>query len=95
MKLLENIKAAKSSPETIATVMKMGKTISKVAVLCTKCDGFIGNRMLGPYACESKNMGEEGASPAQLDSVAVQFGMAMGPISLVEENFDAKTVKIV
>ena len=32
MKLLENVKGAKTSPETIATIMSMGKRMNKCTV---------------------------------------------------------------
>lgn len=44
MKLLENIYGSKTSAETVATVMKLGKTIKKVQrlaipIVC-KCDNY-------------------------------------------------------
>jgi 3-hydroxyacyl-CoA dehydrogenase len=82
MKLLENVRGAKSSPETIATVMALGKQLGKVAVLAGNCDGFIGNRMLQYYTGEAEFMLEEGATPEQIDRVAEGFGMAMGPMAM-------------
>ena len=46
MKLLENVRGARTSKETIATVMRLSKAINKVGVLVGICDGFVGNRML-------------------------------------------------
>lgn len=46
MKLLENVRGAKSSDQAVATVMALGKRIGKVPVLAGNCFGFIGNRML-------------------------------------------------
>ena len=82
MKLLENVRGAKSSPETIATVMALGKQLGKVSVLAGNCDGFIGNRMLQYYTGEAEYMLEEGATPEQIDRVAESFGMAMGPCAM-------------
>ncbi len=82
MKLLENVRGAKSSPETIATVMAMGKTIGKIPVLAGNCDGFIGNRMFQFYNNAWEYLLEEGATPEQIDRVAVEFGMAMGPVAV-------------
>ena len=82
MKLLENVRGAKSSPETIATVMALGKQLGKVPVLAGNCDGFIGNRMLQYYTGEAEYMLEEGATPEQIDRVAESFGMAMGPCAM-------------
>ncbi|KAH3795882.1 peroxisomal bifunctional enzyme-like [Dreissena polymorpha] len=78
MKLLENIYGSRTSPETVATVMRFGKTIRKVPVLVGSCTGFVANRMLAPYTAEAQFCVEEGASPAQVDSVLMDFGMPMG-----------------
>ncbi len=82
MKLLENVRGAKSSPETIATVMAMGKQLGKVPVFAGNCDGFIGNRMLQYYTGEAEFMLEEGATPEQIDRVAEGMGLAMGPCAM-------------
>jgi len=82
MKLLENVRGAKSSPETIATVMELGKTIDKIVVLAGNCEGFIGNRMFQFYNYAWEYLIEEGATPEQIDRVALDFGMAMGPVAV-------------
>ncbi|WP_341705477.1 3-hydroxyacyl-CoA dehydrogenase NAD-binding domain-containing protein [Ferrovibrio sp.] len=82
MKLLENVRGAKSSPETIATVMAMGKQLKKVSVLAGNCDGFIGNRMLHGYLREANFLLEEGALPQQVDRALEEFGLAMGPFRM-------------
>ena len=82
MRLLENVRGARSSPQTLATVMALGKTLGKVAVLAGNCDGFIGNRMLMYYGSESEFLLEEGATPEQIDRVMEAFGFAMGPLAV-------------
>jgi len=82
MQLLENVRTAKASEQTIATCMAMGKLLSKQTVLVGNCDGFVGNRMISPYASEAKQVIEEGATIEQVERVAEEFGMAMGPMSL-------------
>ncbi len=82
MKLLENVRGAKSSPQTLATVMAFGKTIDKVTVLAGNCNGFIGNRMFQFYNTGWEYLLEEGATPEQIDRVALAFGMAMGPVGV-------------
>lgn len=42
----------------------MGKLISKKAIMVGNCDGFVGNRMLAPYAGEAKMVLEEGRTSA-------------------------------
>lgn len=53
MQLLENVRTAKASDRTIATGMAFGKLLGKKAVLVGNCDGFVGNRMLAPYASQA------------------------------------------
>jgi len=82
MKLLENVRGKRSSPQTLATVMALGKTLGKVAVMAGNCDGFIGNRMLMYYGSEAELLLEEGAAPEQIDRVMEAFGFAMGPFAV-------------
>ena len=79
MKLLEVIRAQKTSKEVLTTAMKLSKTIKKVGVVAGVCDGFIGNRMLHGYFREAGFLLEEGALPQQVDRVIEDFGFAMGP----------------
>ncbi|OHD04617.1 MAG: 3-hydroxyacyl-CoA dehydrogenase [Sphingopyxis sp. RIFCSPHIGHO2_01_FULL_65_24] len=82
MKLLEVVRGEKTAPDALATAMKIGKTIGKVAVVAGVCDGFIGNRMLKPRQVEAMNLLMEGATPQQIDKVHVEFGMPMGPFQM-------------
>ncbi|OWF39442.1 peroxisomal bifunctional enzyme-like [Mizuhopecten yessoensis] len=82
MKLLENIYSTKTSPDTAATVMKLGKTIGKVPILVKSCQGFLANRMNTPYGTESGFLVEEGALPWEVDQVMEDFGMPMGPFKV-------------
>lgn len=82
MKLQENVRGKATSHQTLATVMALAKPLGKVAALAGNCDGFIGNRMLQYYTGEAEFMLEEGATPEQIDRVAENFGMAMGPLAM-------------
>ncbi len=82
MRLLENVRGAKTSPEVYATAMKVGKAIGKVPVLVGVCDGFVGNRMLAKRTRECGFMLEEGALPWQIDKVIYNFGFPMGPYAM-------------
>lgn len=84
MRLLENVRGGKSSDRTIATVMKLSKTIGKVGVLVGNCHGFVGNRMYFKYDAQANFMLEEGALPAQIDKVMYDFGFAMGPLGVAD-----------
>ncbi len=82
IKLLEGVKGDKSSDRVIATAMAVGKRIGKTSVLSGMCYGFIGNRMLRPYAREAALCMMEGASPSQIDAAMENWGMAMGPLAV-------------
>jgi 3-hydroxyacyl-CoA dehydrogenase len=82
MKLLEVVRGAKTSPEVLATAMKLAKAIRKTAVVSGVCDGFIGNRMLVQYFRQAEFMLEEGATPQQVDRAIEKFGFAMGPFRM-------------
>lgn len=84
MKLLEVIRGAETADDALATVMKLAKTIGKIAVLSRVCYGFIGNRMLKGYFREAQMLLLEGATPAQVDSALQRFGMAMGPLAVAD-----------
>ncbi|XP_070566357.1 peroxisomal bifunctional enzyme-like isoform X1 [Ptychodera flava] len=82
MKLLENIRGKDTSPETIATVMTLGKTIKKVPVLVGNCHGFVGNRMMFQYTSEASFLIEEGCLPEEVDRVLEDFGFPLGPLKV-------------
>ena len=82
MKLLEVVRGATTADDVLATAMQIGKKIGKVCALSRVCYGFIGNRMLGGYGRQAQLLLLDGASPAQIDAAAEDFGMAMGPLAM-------------
>ena len=82
MRLLENVRGAKSSPTTIATAMTIGRRIAKVPVLVGVCYGFVGNRMLHQRGLQAERLILEGALPHQVDKVLYDFGFPMGPFAM-------------
>jgi 3-hydroxyacyl-CoA dehydrogenase len=82
MRLLEIVRGAKTAKDVIATTMQLAKRIKKTGVLVGVCDGFVGNRMIFPYATQAWFLVEEGALPQQVDGALQQWGMAMGPFAM-------------
>ncbi|XP_073702119.1 peroxisomal bifunctional enzyme [Garra rufa] len=78
MKLLEVVCGHRSSSESIATAMSLGKRMGKVSVAVGNCPAFVGNRMLKPYLDQATFLLEEGATPEQIDKALEDFGFAMG-----------------
>jgi len=78
MKLLEVVRAAKSAPDVIATLMDLGRRMGKVAVLSRIYPGFIGNALFRNYTREAHFLVEDGALPHEVDAALKRFGYAMG-----------------
>lgn len=82
MKLFEVVHASKTSRETLAAAMKLGRDINKVSAYAGNCDGFLANRSRAPFNTEMGLMIEEGALPEQVDKVMVEFGYPVGPFAV-------------
>jgi 3-hydroxyacyl-CoA dehydrogenase len=84
MKLLEIVRGKQSAPEVIATSMALARTLAKVGVLVGNCKGFVGNRLFEYYHNEAQFLVEEGAKPEEVDAALAGFGMAMGPLAVID-----------
>jgi 3-hydroxyacyl-CoA dehydrogenase len=79
MRLLEIVRGKATSKEVLASVLALAKKLNKVGVVAGVCDGFIGNRMLGPYLRQAELLLLEGCLPQQVDGALERWGWAMGP----------------
>jgi 3-hydroxyacyl-CoA dehydrogenase len=82
MVLLEVVRGKATAKDVIATAMKLGRGIGKVAVLVGNCHGFVGNRMLAARQREAQKLVLEGAKLWDIDRVIYEFGMPMGPFAM-------------
>ena len=82
MRLLEVVRAAKTSKPVIATSMQLAKKIGKIAALVGVCPGFVGNRILYARSVQANEMLLEGAMPWDIDRVLYEFGLPMGPFAM-------------
>jgi len=87
MKLIEIIRGAKTSDETINTIVEVAKKMEKEPVVVKKdCAGFIVNRILVPALNEAISLVWEGiAEPEDVDK-AIRLGLnwPMGPLKLAD-----------
>lgn len=80
MRLLEIVRGAKTSNETLVTSLEIARKLKKIGVVSGDAFGFIGNKMMQDgYFREAEQLLLEGASAAQIDRVMEAFGFAMGP----------------
>lgn len=84
MPLLEIVRGAKTSPETLATALELGKRIRKTVVISRVGPGFIANRVASARLAEINTFLLEGLSPARVDKVLYDFGFPMGPFAMMD-----------
>ncbi len=87
MKLIEVIKGAKTSEETIQTVLEVAQKMEKETVLVKKdSPGFIVNRILIPALNEAVSLYWEGVADRDDIDKAIKLGLnwPMGPLMLLD-----------
>jgi len=84
MPLVEIIRGAKTSDETVATAVAYAKNIGKSPIVVNDGPGFLVNRLLFPYLNESLELIADGAEIKAIERAAKEFGMPMGPITLYD-----------
>jgi 3-hydroxyacyl-CoA dehydrogenase/enoyl-CoA hydratase/3-hydroxybutyryl-CoA epimerase len=85
MPLVEIVRGAATSDETLATVFALTVRLGKTPVIVNDGPGFLVNRLLAPYLNEAGWLLAEGASIEAVDRALKDFGMPMGPFRLLDE----------
>lgn len=85
MPLIEIIRAPETSEETIASMVEFSRAIGKTPLVVKDSCGFLVNRILIPYLNEAGFLLDEGASFERIDRIMLDFGMPMGPFTLIDE----------
>lgn len=86
MKLVEVIPGLATGPETVDDVVQFAESLRKIPVKVNECPGFLVNRLLMPYLNEAAFcLQEKGASREAIDQAATDFGLPMGPLTLVDQ----------
>lgn len=85
MKLVEVIPGLDTDQDTIDSVVTFAESLRKIPVVVQECPGFLVNRLLMPYLNEAIYCLQEGAATArEIDEAIVEFGMPMGPFTLMD-----------
>lgn len=87
MKLVEIVRGAQTSDETVDTVRETAQTMGKETVLVKKdCPGFIVNRILTPALNEAVELVWEGIAEKEDIDKAIKLGLnwPMGPLTLLD-----------
>lgn len=84
MPLVEIIRGAKSSNQTIAKAVNYALQMGKTPIVVNDCAGFLVNRILFPYFNGFIFLVEDGVDFQRVDKVMEKFGWPMGPAYLLD-----------
>ena len=82
--LVEIIKCMDTDDETIHSAFSFVTKIKKLPLCCLSSPGFVVNRILSPYMTEAMILHKENVALKSIDNAAVNFGMPVGPVELVD-----------
>lgn len=84
MPLVEIIRGAKTSEETIAQAVNYAIQMGKTPIVVNDCAGFLVNRILFPYFKGFVHLIEDGVDFQRIDKIMEKFGWPMGPAYLLD-----------
>jgi 3-hydroxyacyl-CoA dehydrogenase / enoyl-CoA hydratase / 3-hydroxybutyryl-CoA epimerase / enoyl-CoA isomerase len=84
MPLVEIIRGAKTSEDTIARAVNYANQMGKTPIVVNDCAGFLVNRILFPYFKGFVHLIEDGVDFQRIDKVMEKFGWPMGPAYLLD-----------
>ena len=85
MKLVEIIRGAQTDDETIARAFDYVLSLSKLPIVVNDSRGFYTSRTFGTYVMEGAAMLGEGIPAAVIENAAVNAGMPVGPLAVLDE----------
>jgi 3-hydroxyacyl-CoA dehydrogenase/enoyl-CoA hydratase/3-hydroxybutyryl-CoA epimerase len=85
MPLVEIIRGERTSDDTVSKIAALASEMGKFPIVVRDVPGFLINRILIPYLNEAVYLLQEGHSIKEIDAAALEFGMPMGPIRLLDE----------
>jgi len=84
MPLVEIVRHDALAFENAGRLAAFCKTLGKLPLIVEGTPGFLVNRLLFPYLLEAARAWADGIPAALIDRAAVEFGMPMGPIELID-----------
>jgi len=85
MQLLEVIVGKETSDETLAWALDYARQIRKTPIVVRDNRGFYTSRVFATYTNEGMALLKDGVKPSLIENVAVQAGMAVGPLTVIDE----------
>mgnify|MGYP001343445502 FL=1 len=85
MKLVEIIRGETTDDETVARAFDYVLALGKLPIVVNDSRGFYTSRTFGTYVMEGAAMLGEGIPAAVIENAAVQAGMPVGPLAVLDE----------
>jgi len=82
--LVEVVHGEGTREEEVRKAAAFVTVIKKFPLIVKSCPGFLVNRVLTPYMSEAVRRLEEGTPRDKIDQAALNFGMPMGPLELMD-----------
>ncbi len=85
MNLVEIIRGQGTTQSAIALAFDFVRQIRKTPIIVNDARNFYANRCIIPYINEGMIMVKEGVLPQIIENAALQLGMPLGPLQLIDE----------
>lgn len=85
MKLVEIIRGQATDDETVARAFDYVQALGKVPIVVNDSRGFYTSRTFGTYVMEGAALLGEGVPAALIENAAMQAGMPVGPLAVLDE----------
>jgi 3-hydroxyacyl-CoA dehydrogenase/enoyl-CoA hydratase/3-hydroxybutyryl-CoA epimerase/3-hydroxyacyl-CoA dehydrogenase/enoyl-CoA hydratase/3-hydroxybutyryl-CoA epimerase/enoyl-CoA isomerase len=83
--LVEIIPGPRTEEATVSAAVAYARALGKMPLVVEDGPGFLINRLLLRYTDEALHLLMDGASIEQVDRAATEFGMALGPLRIMDE----------
>jgi 3-hydroxyacyl-CoA dehydrogenase len=83
--LVEIVRGPDTSDGTVALAVSHTRRIGRMPIVVQDGPGFVVNRLLFPYLGAALELLREGVSAESIEWAAAEFGMAVGPLRLIDE----------
>ncbi|MBK6999668.1 MAG: enoyl-CoA hydratase/isomerase family protein [Rhodoferax sp.] len=94
MKLVELIRGAQTSDETVARAYDYVQAIGKIPIVVNDARGFFTSRVFSTFILEGVSMLGEGIPAAAIENAGLQCGMPVGPLAVQDETTLTLTLHI-
>ncbi len=95
MKLVEIIRGQQTDDETVARAYDYVQALGKLPIVVNDSRGFYTSRTFGTYVMEGAAMLSEGIPAAVIENAAVQAGMPVGPLAVLDETALTLSVHVI